>query len=272
MRRALLASLLFAAGCHAAPARPRLTLVTTTTTQDSGLLDRLVPAAEKGLGMSIRVIAVGSGEALAMAERGEADVVLCHSPAAEEQTVAKGDVVGRVPLMWNRFLVVGPTGDPAKVAGASGDPVEAFRRIREAKAVFVSRGDQSGTHKKEQAIWAAAGLYPDAAHVKQTGQGQGETLQIADQLGAYALADSSTWTRIAPRLPHLAALLDDGGHDAETISLVNPYHVMIENPEKHPAARSDAARALVEWLQGPEARAIITSGGLFSAGSPPGGG
>src|SRR2546430_8365663 len=125
-------------GCHSAKSKPALTLVTTTTTQDSGVLDRLIPAAEAKLGFTIRVIAVGSGEALAMAERGEADVVICHSPTAEEQTVAKGDLVGRAPLMFNRFLIVGPPDDPAKIADAGGDPVDAFRRIRESKAAFVS--------------------------------------------------------------------------------------------------------------------------------------
>src|SRR5439155_20477395 len=116
--------------------------------------------------------------------------------------------------------------------------------------------------------WAAVGIYPDAAHVKQTGQGQGETLLIADQIGAYALADSSTWTNMHERLPHLKALLDDGDHDAETISLINPYHVMIANPEKHPAANVTAARAFAEWLRTPQAIAIVSSGGLFTPGSP----
>ena len=269
MKRLLPALALVAvAGCHH-DASHTLLLVTTTTTQDSGLLDRLVPAAEKRLDMQIKTIAAGSGEALAMASRGEADVVLSHSPDAEQKVVDAGDLIERKPLMYNRFLIVGPKDDPAKVAGAGGDPVEAFRRIRASGVTFVSRGDQSGTHKKEQSIWAATGLAPVDEHVRATGQGQGETLQMADQLGAYALADTSTWGKMS--LPHLAVLLDPAGKPAPPgdISLMNPYHVMVENPEKHPDAHVAAARAFEEWLFTPEAAAIITSGGSFSLGSPP---
>jgi tungstate transport system substrate-binding protein len=260
---------LLAAGCHK-PAPVELLLVTTTSTQDSGLLDRLDPPAEKALGVHVKVIAVGSGEALKMAQAGNADVVLAHAPAAEEAVVASGDVVDRRPLMWNRFLLVGPAADPANAAGAAGDAVEAFRRIRAAKATFVSRGDQSGTDKKEKEAWKAAGLPPEDPSVKSTGQGMGETLSIAAQLGGYTLVDSSTWTHLHP--PGLAALLDPATTPppkGAAVTLLNPYHVMVVNPAKHPSTHAAAAHAFEEWLFSPQAAAIIGSGGLFGLGEPP---
>ncbi len=240
---------------------PPLTLVTTTTTQDSGLLERLLPEAEKATGRKIRAVAAGSGEALALAARGEGDVVIAHSPAAEIAAVEKGQLVDRRPLMWNRFLIAGPAEDPARVRGTA-DPTEAFRRIRASTATFVSRGDESGTHRKELELWASAGLDPKP--VKSTGQGQGETLLIADELGAYALVDSSTFSRV--RVRRLVALLDPQERSAGGVSLVNPYHVM-----RTPRAATGAV-ALQDWLTGPSAAAVIGSGGLFSPGAPGGGG
>lgn len=259
MRRWLLIALLLA--CKPAE-KPALTLITTTSTQDSGLLERLVPAAEKAAGRRVRVIAVGSGEALSLAARGEGDVLIAHSPAAEIANVEQGHLVDRRPLMWNRFLIVGPVEDPAKVRDARGDATEAFRRIRAAGTTFVSRGDESGTHQKELEIWRAAGLEPKP--VKSTGQGQSETLLIADELGAYALVDSSTFTKL--RMRRLVPLLDPQEKSAGTVSLVNPYHVM-----RTPKA-AESALALQDWLMSAPAAAVIGSGGLFSPGSPAGGG
>jgi tungstate transport system substrate-binding protein len=253
---------------------PTLNLVTTTTTQDSGLLDRLVPAAGRALGLHIRVIAVGSGEALKLAERGEADVVMAHSPAAEEKSVAAGHLVDRVPLMWNQFLIVGPPQDPAKIAGLN-DPAEAFRRIRGAGATFISRGDESGTHRKEQDIARAAGLEPAAwaAPLVSTGQGQGETVLVASQRGAYALCDSSTWIKLqtTTRPSGLVVLVANvpvgGGAQRPIAALVNPYHVMRANEAIHPGVNTEGAKRFIAWVTGPEAAPIIKSVG-FTPGAP----
>jgi len=256
------------AGCKSAKAPPTLNLVTTTSTQDSGLLDQLVPAAEKSLGLHVKVIAVGSGEALKFAERGEADVLLAHSPSAEEKVVAAGHLVDRTPLMWNRFIVVGPETDPAKISGLS-DPVEAFKRIHAAGATFVSRGDESGTHRKEQEIWKATGLELKDPHVVATGQGQGETLLVASQRTAYALCDSSTWAKMKPT--GLVILVDARGKKLPGgPSLTNPYHVMRENEATHPSTNTEAAKRFLAWIKGPEAARVITSSG-FSLGEPPAG-
>jgi tungstate transport system substrate-binding protein len=254
-----------------------LNLVTTTTTQDSGLLDGLVPAAARALGLHIRVLAVGSGEALKLAERGEADVVMAHSPAAEEKSVAAGHLVDRVPLMWNQFLIVGPPQDPAKIAGLT-DPGEAFRRIRAARATFVSRGDESGTHRKEQDIARAAGLDPHAwtASLVSTGQGQGETVLVASQRAAYALCDTSTWAKLHTtiRPSELAVLVassaapGDAGPPRPIPSLVNPYHVMRANEAVHPGVNVDGAKRFIAWVTGREAAPIITAAG-FTLGTPP---
>jgi tungstate transport system substrate-binding protein len=256
---------------------PTLSLVTTTTTQDSGLLDRLVPAAGRALGLHIRVIAVGSGEALKLAERGEADVVMAHSPAAEEKSVAAGHLVDRVPLMWNQFLIVGPEHDPAKIAGL-GDPAEAFRRIRAAGATFVSRGDESGTHRKEQDIARAAGLDPKAwtAPLVSTGQGQGETVLVASQRGAYALCDSSTWMKLqtTTRPGGLVVLVanatasGEAGPPRPIATLVNPYHVMRANEAVHPGVNVDGAKRFIAWVTGPQAAPMIRAVG-FTLGAPP---
>ena len=266
MLRAVLHLSLWAALAGCGDRATSITLVTTTSTQDSGLLDRLVPAAERALGLRVKVIAVGSGEALALAARGEADVVIAHAPAAEEAAVAAGDLVERAPLMWNRFVLVGPPADPAKIAGL-GDPLEALRRIRRAGAPFVSRGDESGTHKKELELWEAAGLAPKDPHVVEAGQGQAETLFIAGQRAAYALCDSSTWANVAPR--GLAVLLDTHGRRvAGAPSLANPYHLMRENEARHPSTNASAARRFVEWAGGPAAAPIISASG-FALGAPP---
>jgi len=256
---------------------PTLNLVTTTTTQDSGLLDRLVPAAGAALGLHVRVIAVGSGEALKLAERGEADVVMAHSPAAEEKSVAAGHLVDRVPLMWNQFLIVGPPQDPAKIAGLA-DPAEAFRRIHAAGATFVSRGDESGTHRKEQDIARAAGLDPRtwAAPLVSTGQGQGETVLVASQRGAYALCDSSTWMKlqITTRPSGLVVLVanvvatGDAGAQRPIPMLVNPYHVMRANEAVHPGVNVEGAKRFIAWVTGPAAAPIIRAVG-FTLGAPP---
>lgn len=234
------------------------------------MLDRLVPAAEKDLGFPIHVIALGSGEALAHAERGDADVLITHSPAAEEKVVKEGHLVDRAALMWNRFFIVGPPADPAKVAETHGDTVEAFKRIRASGSLFVSRGDESGTHVKEKALWQAAGLPAADPHVLSTGQGQAETVLVAAQKKAYALVDSSTWRTL--HATGLVVLLDpakDPPPHGAAVTLVNPYHVMRENPAAHPETLAAQSKAFYDWVTGPRAAAILSSGGLFLLGSPP---
>lgn len=255
-----------ALACRPSNTKPLL-VVSTTSTQDSGLFDRLVPAAEKAIGRKITIVAVGSGEALAHAERGDADVVIAHSPAAEEKVVAEGHLIDRMPLMFNRFILCGPDADPAKTREAGGDLVEAMKRIRASGAMFVSRGDQSGTHKKEQELWKAAGLPDKDGHVLSTGQGQGETVQVAAQRSAYVLCDSATWGKL--HTAGLVVLLDTNGKRIGPVSLTNPYHVMRENPAKHPDTHAADAKRFVEWVTGPEAAAILSSGGLFTVGEPP---
>ena len=265
-RRLVLVFALLALSCKPSRESRPLLLVSTTSTQDSGLFERLQPAAEKAIGRKIAIVAVGSGEALAHAERGDADVVIAHSPAAEEKVVAEGHLIDRAPLMWNRFLLLGPKEDPAKVKDAT-DVLDAMRRIRTSGALFVSRGDESGTHRKEQALWKAASLPEKDPRVLVTGQGQGETIVVAAQKGAYVLCDSSTWAKQSST-SHLLVVFDPG--PGGPVTMINPYHVMRENPAMHPGTDGEATKKFVEWLEGPEARAILSSGGLFTAGSPPG--
>lgn len=234
---------------HAAPDPVRLRLATTTSTQDSGLLAELHPAFVAASGIAVDVIAVGSGKALALARNGDVDVVLAHDPAAEEAFVADGAGIDRRPVMTNDFVIVGPDADPADVRHARG-AAEAFARIARAGAPFVSRGDQSGTHVKELALFAQAGVTPAGAWYLAAGQGMGPVLQIADDKPAYTLADRGTW--LARRRGLSLTLLHAG--DA---TLLNPYHVICVNPARHPHVQAAAARAYADFLTGPVAQGLI---------------
>lgn len=172
----------------AAPANPNIILATTTSTQDSGLLDVLLPAFEQKTGYRVKTIAVGTGKALAMGQRGDADVLLTHAPEAEKPLVEEGAVIERVPFMYNDFVVLGPAADPTQVQTAE-TAAEALKRIAESKTPFISRGDQSGTHKKEQSLWKASGLDPKGDWYVEAGQGMGATLRIASEKNAYTLTD-----------------------------------------------------------------------------------
>ncbi len=238
-------------GGFAAPAQPgeNLVLATTTSTQDSGLLDVLVPAFEKQTRIRVKTIAVGSGEALAMGKRGDADVLLVHSPAAEEAYMAEGQGEKRLAVMHNDFVLVGPAADPAAVKGL--DAVEAFKKIAAAKASFVSRGDQSGTHKKELDLWKKAGLEPAGqGWYVSTGQGMGETARIAAEKQAYTLIDRGTYLAMASRVG-LPILCEGSG------ALLNLYHVIVVSPEKHPKAHVRAARRFAEWIVSPATQKLI---------------
>ena len=227
----------------------RIRLATTTSTQDSGLLDTLLPVFTEQTGITVDVIAVGTGAAFRQARDGNADLLLVHDRAGEDEFVAQGHGVERRDLMWNTFEILGPRGDPAGVAGAT-DGAEALQRIAAAGAAFVSRGDDSGTHRREKRLWDAAGGRPEWDGYRESGQGMGATLRIADELDAYLLVDRGTRLRYAQGL-RLSA------HLADTPELRNPYGVVVISVERHPEIQDVAARQLADWLVGEESARII---------------
>ncbi len=249
----LLAALL--AGCGAAE-RP-LVLATTTSTQDSGLLDELVPAFTAQTGRQVQTVAVGSGQAIELGRRGEADVLLVHSPAAEEEFVAEGTAGRRLLVMHNDFVVLGPEADPAAVEGLGA--VEAFTAIAASGSVFVSRGDDSGTEARELRIWERAGVEPGGAWYRQTGQGMGATLRVAAELGGYTLADRATFLAS----PEGLALLAEGDPD-----LLNVYHVIELTAAAGERVQPDAAREFADWITGPDAQRRIGEFGVAEFGRP----
>lgn len=274
---ALLAALLLAA-CAAPAAPPAATptapqllrLATTTSTADSGLLDAILPAFEAEAGARVEVIAVGTGQALELGRNGDVDVVLVHARSQEDAFVAEGFGVGRRDVMYNDFVLVGPPADPAGVA-ATASAREAFLAIAAAETPFASRGDSSGTHTKEQSLWSAAGLTPsqELAWYRELGQGMGETLITANELGAYTLTDRATWLATASNLPDLR-LLFGGATVAENPdqSLYNPYGVIPVNPERHPDVNSALAERFAAWLTSAEAQAAIAAFGQETYGQP----
>jgi tungstate transport system substrate-binding protein len=219
---------------------PSIILATTTSTQDSGLLDVLVPRFEKERRIAVKVIAVGTGAALKMAASGDADLVLVHAPQAERKYVESGDLVDGRLVMHNDFVIVGPPNDPAGVKTAR-RVSDAMRAIA-ARDAFVSRGDESGTHTQELTLWAAAGIEPSSlSRREETGQGMGATLNIADQKRAYALTDRGTYLSLRKRLDLDIVFQGDP-------TLRNVYHIYAVNPRKHPKARGAEARAFIDFL------------------------
>ena len=225
-----------------------LILATTTSTYDSGLLDELVPRFKERTGITVKVIAVGTGAALRMAGEGNADAVLVHAPEAEAPYVASGDLVSGRLVMTNDFVIVGPPDDPAHAASAADLP-SALAAIADGGR-FVSRGDDSGTHKKELALWATAAIDPSALPREETGQGMGATLTIASERGAYTLTDRATYLSLRHVLD-LAVLVEG---DA---SLLNVYHVHVVNPDKHDGIAAAQAEAFAAFLLEPEIQALI---------------
>ncbi len=230
-------------------ARPVVRLATTTSTDNSGLLERLLPPFEKWWGAPVHVIAVGTGRALDLGRNGDVDVVLVHDPAAEEAFTAEGAGLNRRSVMFNDFLILGPKDDPAKIAQASG-PADAFARIARAEAPFVSRGDNSGTHKKELAVWQAANLKPAGAWYLEAGQGMSATLLMADEKNGYCLTDRGTYLAMRAKL-HLAPRFEDPE------ALRNPYSIIAVNPAVHRDVNYLGAMALVAWVTSPEGQKII---------------
>lgn len=243
-----------------AQAQGSLILATTTSTQDSGLLDDLLPRFEKATGIRVKTIAVGSGEALAMGRRGDADVLLVHSKAAEDEFLAGGFGALRLDVMHNDFVLLGPPSDPARVRGLQA--LDAMRRLAEKGALFASRDDRSGTHARELELWKQAGVDPTGkSWYVATGQGMGETARIASEKRAYTLADRGTFLALRKSLD-LAVLVEG---DA---MLRNSYRVLVVSPVKHPKVRAAAARRFAEWLVSEEAQRAIGAFGRERFGQP----
>jgi tungstate transport system substrate-binding protein len=232
-----------------AAAPSRLRLATTTSTDSSGLLRHVLPAFEAECGCNVDVIAVGTGKALKLGERGDVDVVLVHARALEDRFVAEGWGTGREDVMYNDFVLVGPPGDPGRVRGAP-DASEAFRRIAKSGSLFISRGDGSGTHEKELETWQRAGVSPRGTWYLEAGQGMSEVIGMAVERGAYVLTDRATYVARRGRAA-LAVLLE--GDPA----LFNPYGVIPVSPRRHPGVDHALARRLVEFLTGAEGQRLI---------------
>jgi tungstate transport system substrate-binding protein len=243
-----------------APASRSMILSTTTSTQDSGLLDVLVPQFERKTGYSVKTISVGTGQALALAARGEADVTLAHAPALEKKYVDEGKMLNRRLVMYNDFVIAGPAPDPARIKGET-SAVAALKRIAEAQARFVSRGDKSGTHILEQNLWKQAGITPAAPWYIESGQGMGATLGIADDRQAYVLTDRATLLAFARRVG--LPVMVEGDRP-----LLNIYSVMEVNPANGPRVNAAAAKAFAEFILSPEAQQIIKTFGVEKFGQP----
>ena len=231
-----------------------ITVASTTSTEASGLFGHILPRFEETTGIDVRVVAVGTGQAIEIARRGDADVLFVHHTPSEKQFVREGYGVARHDVMYNDFVIVGPADDPAGIAGTESAP-EALAGIAEADAPFVSRGDDSGTNKKELELWRAAGLDPaDASGTwyRETGSGMGATLNTAAAMDAYALADRGTWISFDNRRE--LELLVEGDE-----RLFNPYGVILVNPERHPHVKAEAARRFIAWLTSPAGQDAIAA-------------
>jgi len=236
-------------------------LATTTSTQDSGLLDVLIPMFEKKTGYFVKTIAVGSGQAMAMGQKGEADVLLVHSPAAEKKFVTEGYGVNRRIIMHNDFIVVGPGEDPAKIKGTK-STLDSFKKIAASGALFLSRADKSGTHSKEMGIWKAAGMNPEGQKwYQQTGLGMGQTLNVTSEKKGYTLADRGTYLALKKNLA--LNILAEG--DA---ILLNVYHVIEVNPAKFPKVNVAGGKAFADFMVSKEVQDIVKTFGVEKYGSP----
>jgi tungstate transport system substrate-binding protein len=244
-------ALAFALAAPMAHAREAITVASTTSTEQSGLFRHLLPQFERATGIEARVVAVGTGQALDLGRRGDADVVFVHDEAAETKFVAEGSGVKRFPVMYNDFVLVGPRADPAGARGK--DIAAALKRIAARQAPFASRADKSGTHAAELRYWKAAGIdRPAGAWYRETGSGMGPTLNTASGMGAYALSDRGTWLNFRNR-GDLVVLVEGDTR------LFNQYGVMLVNPARHPHVKSAAGQKLIDWLVSPQGQAAIAS-------------
>jgi tungstate transport system substrate-binding protein len=252
VRNALLALALLASPATAA--EDFILVQSTTSTQNSGLFDHLLPQFTAATGTQVRVVAVGTGQAIKNAEACDGDVLLVHARAAEEKFVADGFGVQRFDVMYNDFIVIGPVVDPAKIGGQT-DVVGAFTAIADAQAPFASRGDDSGTHRAELAIWKKAGVDVKAASggwYRETGSGMGATLNVAVGMGAYALTDRASWSAFGNKAGFTIAVQGDR-------ALFNQYGVILVNPARCPSVKAEQGQALVDWLIGAKGQAAIAS-------------
>ena len=268
MKRCMCITFAVIAGLCLAVAVPRsqaaetknIILATTTSTQDSGLLDALLPVFQKQTGYFVKTIAVGSGQAMAMGARGEADVLLVHSPADEKKFMEEGNGSRRLLVMHNDFIILGPADDPAGIKAATGAPA-AFKMIADRRALFISRGDNSGTHAKEKKLWESSGIKPDGqSWYQQTGLGMGQSLAVASEKNGYVLADRGTW--LALRKNSSLRVLCQG--DA---ALLNVYHVIEVNQQKWPRVNASGARAFADFMVAPETQKLIGSFGVAKFGA-----
>lgn len=249
-----------ALGQEATPAGKGVILATTTSTADTGLLDALAPIFLKETGYALKPIAVGSGAALELGKKGEADVLLVHSPAAEEAYMAEGLGAERKIVMYNDFIIVGPADDPAKIAGAS-SALEAMQRIADSQSTFVSRGDESGTNALELRLWKSAGITPQGSWYVESGTGMGDTLNIASERGGYTISDRGTYLALRDRLG-LDILLE--GDPA----LLNVYHVILVNPKNGARVDTAAGKAFFDFMLEPSTQQFIGTFGVDEFGQP----
>jgi len=256
----LACSLLLAIAPLGAQSQQNLILATTTSTHDSGLLETLIPVFEKQTGYFVKTIAVGSGQAMSMGRRGEADVLLVHSPDAEIQFVNEGFGVNRRIVMHNDFVILGPDNDPANVRSAA-DALDAFKRISKAESLFFSRADESGTHALEKKLWKNASITPGGNWYQETGLGMGQTLAVAAEKRGYTLSDRGTYLALQKNL-NLAI------HSQGDQVLMNIYHVIEVNPEKFPKVNAGGAKQFSDFCVSEAAQKIIAEFGKDKYGSP----
>ncbi len=256
--------------CSSSWAQARLRMSTTTSTENSGLLNVLLPPFEKECGCKVDVISVGTGKALKLGESGDVDVVLVHARVLEDKFVASGFGVNRREVMYNDFVIVGPANDPADLKHAA-SAADAFRRTAAHRSIFISRGDGSGTEQKEKEIWAGAGIAPSGSWYRSVGQGMGEVLNMATELRAYTLADRGTYNAVRHGKTDLVILYQSTCNPGKKLSvlqvlsmtgpngLFNPYSVIAVNPERFPKVNFDLATKFIEYITGPRAQQIIAT-------------
>ncbi|MEI2387657.1 substrate-binding domain-containing protein [Breoghania sp. JC706] len=231
-----------------------ITVQSTTSTQNSGLFEYMLPIFEKKTGIEVRVVAVGTGQAIKNATNGDGDVLFVHAKPAEEKFVASGQGVSRADVMYNDFIIVGPPSDPAGVDGSK-DVVAALKKIAETRSIFVSRGDDSGTNKKEIALWKQTGIDPAAASgdwYRETGSGMGATLNVGTSMGGYILTDRATWISYGKKGDYKIAVEGDP-------QLFNQYGIILVNPEKHPNVKAKLGQQFIDWVLSSEGQKVIAS-------------